>query len=49
MAELERNGLDYLLSQPEIVAWLRLSEREKAAWLQSFEHEDDDDQTGRAE
>ena len=49
MTELERNGVELLLSQPEIVAWLRLSGREMAAWLQSFEHEDDDEQSGRAE
>ena len=44
----EREGIELLLSQPEIVAWLELSEPELVAWLRPHENKDDDDEPPRA-
>lgn len=34
---------ELVLSQPEIIAWLRLSEPEVAAWLGPHEKDEDDE------
>jgi hypothetical protein len=48
VTEREEVGVELLQSQPEIIAWLGLSEAEMDAWLERHESKDDDDQPARA-
>jgi hypothetical protein len=43
VTEPEKNGIELLFSQPEIVAWLELSEQQIADLLKLHEGEDDDE------
>jgi hypothetical protein len=42
---MEREEIELLLSQPEILAWLELSKPEVLAWLRPDEREEDDEQS----
>ena len=48
MTELEKPGVEILLSQPEIVAWLALSEQEIVTLLQLHESENGNGEAPRA-
>ena len=41
MTEAEKTGIETLMSQPEIVAWLELSEQQIVALLKLHESETD--------
>lgn len=48
LTEPEKTGVEILLSQPEIVAWLELSEQEIVTLLQLHESENGNGEAPRA-
>jgi hypothetical protein len=48
VTEQEKIGVETLLSQPEVVAWLELSEQDIATLLQLHESESGNDEAPRA-
>lgn len=44
----EREQIELLLSQPEVVAWLGLSPQQIASWLEPGETWDDEDEATRS-